>query len=64
MASIRMSIFLSDLYKRNDALYILWLIVDLMLYLRISPLGFAACQSKNVPFWRSVCNVRGLMFSI
>ena len=31
-----MSIFLSDLYKRNDAFYILWLIVDLMLYLRIS----------------------------
>ena len=23
-----------------------------------------ACLSKNVPFWRSVCNVLGLMFSI
>ena len=28
-----------------------------MLDLRVSPLGFAACLSKNVPFWRSVCHL-------
>ena len=31
MTSKRMSIFLSDLYNRNDALYILRLIVNLVL---------------------------------
>ncbi len=31
-----MSIFLPNLYKRNDAFYILWLIIDLMLDLRVS----------------------------
>ena len=36
MTSMRMSIFLLNFYKRNDAFYILWLIVSLMLDLRIS----------------------------
>ena len=36
MTSIRMSIFFLDLNKRNDTLNIFWLIVDLMLYLRVS----------------------------
>ena len=35
MTSIRMSIFLPNLYKRNDAFYILWLIVSLVLNLRV-----------------------------
>ena len=35
ITSIRMSIFLPDFYKRDDAFYILWLIVSLMLDLRV-----------------------------
>ncbi len=35
MTFVRMSIFLSDLYKWDDAFYIFWLIVSLMLDLRV-----------------------------
>ena len=49
-----MSIFLSDLNKRNDTFYIFWLIVSLMLYLRVSQRSVLAerlqCSWANVQY--------------
>ena len=52
MISIRMSIFLSDLYKRNDAFYILWLVIDFVLDLRISQRSILAERLQR--FWADV----------
>ena len=61
---IHLAILIPTSHNMKNTLHILRLIVHLAVDLRIGPLGFAACLSKNVPLSRSVCNVLGLMFSI
>ena len=58
------TIFVPSCHNMKNTLHIHRLIIHLAVDLRIGPLGFAACLSKNVPLSRSVCKVLGLMFSI